>query len=158
MFYVSGNEVFIAGGNVYCEKKVKRHTITEILKLKINMVTKKATLETIRIDHDEEINIFSATMTKKGNKLYIFGGLQDRTDGLGSSVLVCSGQFYCINLTRKKMESLSVPFELNENCKVYGSSSFWFQDHTLVIISGTRPALGHGFRSIFLTQNMTIAK
>ena len=149
MFYVSGNEIFIAGGNVYCEKEVKRHSITQILKVKINMGTKKAKIETITIDQDEEINLSSATMTKKENKLYIFGGLQDQTDGLGCSVLVRSGQFYCINLTTKKMESLPVPVELTEKCKVYGSSSFWFHEHTLVLISGTRPGLGHGFRSIF---------
>jgi hypothetical protein len=48
MFYVSRNEIFIAGGNIYCEKEVKRHSITQILKVKINMGTKKAKIETTR--------------------------------------------------------------------------------------------------------------
>jgi hypothetical protein len=149
MFYVSGNELYIAGGNIYCEMQVKRHPITEILKLKIDMLTKKATVEKIQIEYGEDINMSSGTMTKKGNKLYIFGGLQDKNDGFGGSQLICSGKLYCINLSNKKLECLSVPVELREKCKVYGSSSVWFKEHTLVIISGTRPALGHGFRSIF---------
>ena len=69
MFYVSGNELYIAGGNIYCEMQVKRHPITEILKLKIDMLTKKATVEKIQIEYGEDINMSSGTMTKKGNKL-----------------------------------------------------------------------------------------
>ena len=140
--------VYITGGNVYCEGEVKRHTITDLLKLNIDLVTNTASLQQILIEH-EKINLSSATMTQNESKLYIFGGLQETNDDSGRSVLVCSGKFYCIDLQQKKIESITVPLQLQENCKVYGSSSVWFENHTLVIISGTRPGLGHGFRSIF---------
>lgn len=133
---------------MYCENEVKRLNITDLVKLSIDVVTKKASLNQIQIEH-EEIKLSSGTMTKKGSNIYIFGGLQDINDDSGRSVLVCSGKFYRIDLPNKKIDNIPLPLELQENCKVYGSSSVWFQNHTLVIISGTRPALGHGFRSIF---------
>ena len=76
--------------------------------------------------------------------MYVFGGLEDR-----NTKLVRSQKFYCIDLRTKKMTCLNIPNESSECCKIYGSSSHWFDGHTLVIVSGTRPDLGYGFRSIF---------
>ena len=54
-----------------CEGEVKRHTITDLLKLNIDLVTNTASLQQITIEH-EKINLSSATMTQNESKLYIF--------------------------------------------------------------------------------------
>ena len=76
--------------------------------------------------------------------MYVFGGIHNT-----NSELVESAHFYCIDVQTKKMVCLQLPEDTMECRKVYGSTSKWFDDHTLVINSGTRPALGVGFRSIF---------
>ena len=76
-------------------------------------MTNTASLQQILIEH-EKINLSSATMTQNESKLYIFGGLQETNDDSGRSVLVCSGKFYCIDLQQKKIESITVPLQLQE--------------------------------------------
>ena len=57
--------------------------------------------------------------------------------------------FNCIDLCSKEIKILPIKKEWQEACLTYGSTSHWFDNHTLVIISGCRPRLGHGFRSIY---------
>ena len=46
ILFVSGNDLFITRGNVYCEGEVKRLNITDLLKLNIDIVTKKGIITT----------------------------------------------------------------------------------------------------------------
>ena len=140
------NTIYITGGSIYSEKEVNRFDICQILKVNINLKDKTAKISMILIK-SEAVCISSGTLTQKDGILYLFGGVQQKLID-GEIAVDNSGKFYEINIEQREMTLKIVQEEVEDKIKVYGSSSIWFGDHTLILISGTRPPLGTGFRSI----------
>lgn len=140
------NTIYLTGGSLYSDNEVRRFDICEILKVNLNIITKTAHLSKIVLK-SEAAFISSATMTHKAGILYLFGGVEQKFID-GQIAVGTSGKFYTMNLEHKAMTVEIVQEEAQDMIKVYGSSSVWFGNHTLIIISGSRPPLGSGFRSI----------
>ena len=90
----SNGNIFLAGGSVYQENKVKRLDICKILVVNINAVMKTATIEQIQINA-QPILISSGSMTYQGCNLYLFGGVEEQTH---NGEICNSGKFYKINI------------------------------------------------------------
>ena len=148
----SNGVIYLAGGSLYLERKVNRLNICQIVVVKVNAAMKTASIEQIQINVPP-ILISSGTMTKEGSKLYLFGGVEEQTH---NGEICNSGKFLEMNLDEKTLSKIEVKPDIKQLIQVYGSSSFWFGNHTLIIFSGTRPPLGTGFRAILSYTKLSL--
>ena len=146
MSVVYRGDIYVAGGSVYTEKEVRRLDIFKVLKLKISLRHKSVSIETIFIN-STPVCLSSATMAQRNGFFYVCGGVEEKS--IDEEVIITkSGNFYVIDIEEKQMSKKTVGEEMKDLLKVYGSSSFWFGQHSMIVVSGTRPELGKGFRNM----------
>ena len=88
--------------------------------------------------------LHSFTMSANQGKLYLFGGLQEDPKNEPKGELIIA------NPVTSTIERITPPEFLNEKTKVFGLSSVWLEDDTLLLLGGSTPPLGYGGRSLLL--------
>ena len=146
---VTEDRIIIAGGVKYTEfgEKTKPQTLSihEMVDLTLKeKETGEIVAEIKKIDVEMSPQLLSSfSMSSKGEHIHIFGGKQ-------GAKKEPNGNIFIVNIVTKQLEIVKPPTFLSEKTKVWGSSSAWISDDTLMLMGGSLPPPGHGERSIFM--------
>ena len=83
-------------------------------------------------------------MSANQGKLYLFGGLQEDPKNEPKGELIIA------NPVTSTIERITPPEFLSGKTKVFGLSSVWLEDDTLLLLGESTPPLGYGGRSLLL--------
>jgi len=137
---VSETEIYFCGGATYSPG----FSVLSIDKLvKLTLGEKEATITIIQLDMPPQ-PLHSFTMSNNQGKMYIFGGL---TEALKEEP---NGELIVANPITSTVERIPPPEHLSQKTNVFGSSSMWLEDESLLLLGGSTPPLGYGGRSVFL--------
>ena len=140
--YDEDNEtIYMCGGITYFDKKYEVLNINNLITIQFNDNT--VTILTIEISMMKK-ELHSFTMSAQNDLLYIQGELTSDVSEDPNAMM------YVINPVNSEAKSISPPEFISEKMKVFGSTSLWVSEATLILLGGFTPPMGFGGRSIFL--------